>query len=189
MYFTGIDMGSTCTKLIVLDEGGAIAYKKVVPTGWNCVETAKGLIDELAEDGFARESMLIVSTGYGRQAIPFADKKVTEISCHGKGAYYLFNDDAFTLIDIGGQDTKIIETERGTVRNFIMNDKCSAGTGRFLEIMAGGAWRWAQRNVRTGAGEQEPCKHIQHVHRVCGIGSGKPYRPRNGQGGHCIRHS
>ena len=110
MYFTGIDMGSTCTKLIVLDEGGAIAYKKVVPTGWNCVETAKGLIDELAKEGFARENMLIVSTGYGRQAIPFADKKVTE---------------------------KIIETERGTVRNFIMNDKCSAGTGRFLEIMAG----------------------------------------------------
>lgn len=137
MYFTGIDMGSTCTKLIVLDEGGAIAYKKVVPTGWNCVETAKGLIDELAKEGFAREDMLIVSTGYGRQAIPFADKKVTEISCHGRGAYYLFNDDAFTLIDIGGQDTKIIETERGTVRNFIMNDKCSAGTGRFLEIMAG----------------------------------------------------
>lgn len=64
-------------------------------------------------------------------------QKVTEISCHGRGAYYLFNDDAFTLIDIGGQDTKIIETERGTVRNFIMNDKCSAGTGRFLEIMAG----------------------------------------------------
>ena len=53
MYFTGIDMGSTCTKLIVLDEGGAIAYKKVVPTGWNCVETAKGLIDELAKEGFA----------------------------------------------------------------------------------------------------------------------------------------
>ena len=139
MYFTGIDMGSTCTKLIVLDEGGAIAYKRVVPTGWNCVETAKGLIDELAKEGFARENMLIVSTGYGRQAIPFADKKVTEISCHGRGAYYLFNDDAFTLIDIGGQDTKIIETERGTVRNFIMNDKCSAGTGRFLEIMAGWA--------------------------------------------------
>ena len=137
MYFTGIDMGSTCTKLIVLDEGGAIAYKKVVTTGWNCVETAKGLIDELAKEGFARENMLIVSTGYGRQAIPFADKKVTEISCHGRGAYYLFNDDAFTLIDIGGQDTKIIEAERGTVRNFIMNDKCSAGTGRFLEIMAG----------------------------------------------------
>ena len=137
MYFTGIDMGSTCTKLIALDEGGAIAYKKVVSTGWNCVETAKGLIDGLAKEGFARENMLIVSTGYGRQAIPFADKKVTEISCHGRGAYYLFNDDAFTLIDIGGQDTKIIETERGTVRNFIMNDKCSAGTGRFLEIMAG----------------------------------------------------
>ena len=148
MYFTGIDMGSTCTKLIVLDEGGAIAYKKVVSTGWNCVETAKGLIDGLAKEGFARENMLIVSTGYGRQAIPFADKKVTEISCRGWGAYYLFNDDAFTLIDIGGQDTKIIETERGTVRNFIMNDKCSAGTGRFLEIMAG----------VLGAGLNEMCE-------------------------------
>ncbi len=137
MYHIGIDMGSTCTKLAVMDETGALIYKKVAPTGWNCVETAGSLMDELSQQGISRENSICVATGYGRLAVPFADKRVTEISCHGKGAYYLFGRDDMTVIDIGGQDTKIIEIKRGTVQNFIMNDKCSAGTGRFLEIMAG----------------------------------------------------
>ncbi len=137
MYYIGIDMGSTCTKLAVLDDGGALVHTKVVPTGWNCVETAGKLMEELSSEGITRENSLSVATGYGRLAVPFADKRVTEISCHGKGAYFLFNEDDMTVIDIGGQDTKIIELKKGVVQNFIMNDKCSAGTGRFLEIMAG----------------------------------------------------
>lgn len=137
MYYIGIDMGSTCTKLVALDEMGNIALKKVVPTGWNCVETAGALMEDLETAGICGKNMRCVATGYGRQAISFADKRVTEISCHGKGAYYLFKDKDFVVVDIGGQDTKIIELKNGVVQNFIMNDKCSAGTGRFLEIMAG----------------------------------------------------
>lgn len=137
MYYTGIDMGSTCTKLAVLDDGGSIAYKKVVPTGWNCVETAGALLDELETVGIGKKDMRCVATGYGRLSIPFADKRVTEISCHGKGAHFLFGSNDCTVVDIGGQDTKIIALKNGIVQDFVMNDKCSAGTGRFLEIMAG----------------------------------------------------
>lgn len=137
MYHIGIDMGSTCTKLAVLDENSTIIYKKVAPTGWNCVETAGSLIQELEQQGITRENSRCVATGYGRLAVPFADKRVTEISCHGKGACHIFGQNNMTVIDIGGQDTKIIEIKNGSVQNFIMNDKCSAGTGRFLEIMAG----------------------------------------------------
>lgn len=137
MYAIGIDVGSTCTKAAALDESGSLAFHKVVPTGWNCVETASGLMEDMAAQGIQRQAAKVVATGYGRVSIPFADKAVTEISCHGKGAAWLFGADAFTVIDIGGQDTKIIEVKGGHVQNFIMNDKCSAGTGRFLDIMAG----------------------------------------------------
>jgi predicted CoA-substrate-specific enzyme activase len=84
--------------------------------------------------GYIKEDTKIVGTGYGRVSIPFAHKTITEITCHGLGAYYLFKQDC-TVIDIGGQDTKIITLQDGMVADFIMNDKCSAGTGRFLEII------------------------------------------------------
>lgn len=137
MYSIGIDVGSTCTKAVALDEGGNLVFYKVTPTGWNCVETASALMEAMAAQGVCRQDARVVATGYGRVSIPFADKAVTEISCHGKGAAWLFGADAFTVIDIGGQDTKIIQVNGGHVQNFIMNDKCSAGTGRFLDIMAG----------------------------------------------------
>ena len=137
MHFIGIDVGSTCAKAVALDESGKLVFYKVLPTGWNCNETAQGLLQDMAPKGIRQEGARIVATGYGRVSIPFADKAVTEISCHGKGAAWLFKRDAFTVIDIGGQDTKIIEVKDGQVQNFIMNDKCSAGTGRFLDIMAG----------------------------------------------------
>lgn len=76
-----------------------------------------------------------MATGYGRVSVPYADKAVTEITCHGKGANYIINKDC-TVIDIGGQDTKIITIKNGKVTSFTMNDKCAAGTGRFLEMMA-----------------------------------------------------
>ena len=137
MHYVGIDVGSTGTKLVLLDDKRTILFQKVVPTGWNCAETAEGLWAELqGKFPVSQENARIVATGYGRVSVPFADKTVTEISCHGKGAAYLFGDGAFTVVDIGGQDTKIIEVRNGRVQNFIMNDKCSAGTGRFLDIMA-----------------------------------------------------
>ena len=128
MYSIGIDVGSTCTKAVAFDERGGLAFHKVVPTGWNCVETALGLMEDMAAQGIQSQAAKVVA---------FADKAVTEISCHGRGAVWLFDVDAFTVIDIGGQDTKIIHVKGGHVQNFIMNDKCSAGTGRFLDIMAG----------------------------------------------------
>ena len=137
MRYIGFDVGSTCTKAVVLDEQGSLVFSKVVPTGWNCIETAEGLLSEMETQNIHKKDARIVATGYGRVSIPFAHKTVTEISCHGRGAAWLFKSDAFTVIDIGGQDTKIIEVKDGRVQNFIMNDKCSAGTGKFLEVMTG----------------------------------------------------
>ena len=86
-------------------------------------------------DGAQAPFIPVVATGYGRIAVPFSAKKVTEITCHGRGAVHLFGPEG-TVIDVGGQDTKVIQLQDGKVKKFIMNDKCSAGTGKFLEIMA-----------------------------------------------------
>jgi len=136
MYYIGIDIGSTCAKTIVLDEEKKIIFKQLQPTGWNSIETAETLKKQLEEKGFRKEDFLCVATGYGRGAVSFADKVITEITCHGRGAMFLHDRKSLMVIDIGGQDTKIICIENGQVRNFMMNDKCSAGTGRFLEVMS-----------------------------------------------------
>lgn len=136
MNYIGIDIGSTCTKTAVLDEKQEIALLFVQPTGWSGVDTAEAVRVRLAAEGIDLSAAPSVATGYGRVSVPFADKAVTEISCHGKGAIHLFGARDLTVIDIGGQDTKVICMENGTVRDFVMNDKCSAGTGRFLEVMA-----------------------------------------------------
>lgn len=135
-YFTGIDIGSTSAKTIVLDEKRNICTRMLQPTGWSSVDTANEILDTLKEQGMDRADMKIVATGYGRVSVPFADKCVTEITCHGLGACFLYGETDLTIIDIGGQDTKLIQTENGQVTDFVMNDKCSAGTGRFLEVMA-----------------------------------------------------
>ena len=109
----------------------------VTPTGWSSKETAREIKQRLQEIGVDVESedTVVVSTGYGRVAVDFSDYVITEITCHGEGGKRLFENDC-TIIDIGGQDTKIIIVENGVVTDFIMNDKCSAGTGKFVEIMA-----------------------------------------------------
>ena len=131
----GIDIGSTATKAVVADPSGAIAFKLVIPTGFSSVEVAEQVRCALSCEGFEVGEMPVVATGYGRVAVPYANKVVTEITCHARGAAALFGEDG-TVIDIGGQDTKAIGLAGGKVRKFVMNDKCSAGTGRFLEIMA-----------------------------------------------------
>ncbi|WBW95902.1 acyl-CoA dehydratase activase [Oceanirhabdus sp. W0125-5] len=133
MYYIGIDIGSTAAKVAVFNED-ELMKTFVMPTGWSSVETAKIIKDKLEELGISEEESKVVATGYGRVSVPYSDKTVTEITCHGKGAAYLSDNDC-TVVDIGGQDTKVITVENGMVTNFIMNDKCSAGTGRFLEIM------------------------------------------------------
>lgn len=133
-YRVGIDIGSTATKAAVLD-GERIAYTLVIPTGYSSVEAAAQVVADLEAHGFDRAQCVFCATGYGRVAVPFAAKTVTEITCHGKGAALLFGPDC-TVVDVGGQDTKAIVLRNGKVMKFNMNDKCSAGTGKFIEVMA-----------------------------------------------------
>ena len=134
MYYIGIDIGSTASKVSVFEDNSN-KLNFTMATGWSSVETSNNIYNMLMENGIDVEKAKVVATGYGRVAVPYADKTITEITCHGKGAYYLSNRDC-TVIDIGGQDTKIITIKNGKVTDFTMNDKCAAGTGRFLELMA-----------------------------------------------------
>ncbi len=138
MYIMGIDSGSTSTNAVIINEKKEILSFAVLRTGAKSADSAERILAEVLEGaGIGREELsCVVSTGYGRVSIPFADKNVTEISCHGRGAHFL-NPDVRTILDIGGQDSKAIRiNERGDVVDFVMNDKCAAGTGRFLEMMA-----------------------------------------------------
>lgn len=133
-YRVGLDIGSTATKAAILD-GEELVYTLVIPTGFSSVDAAQRVLSEMESAGFKQADCKICATGYGRIAVPFADKVVTEITCHGRGAAYLFGQDVI-VVDIGGQDTKSIVVKKGKPVDFRMNDKCSAGTGKFLEIMA-----------------------------------------------------
>ena len=135
MYYTGIDIGSTASKVVVLDQEKMVA-NFVIPTGWNSKDTSVEIARRLGEMGYPiDENNKVLATGYGRVSVEYAQKVVTEITCHGRGGYNLVGEDC-TIIDIGGQDTKVITVERAVSTNFLMNDKCAAGTGKFLEIMA-----------------------------------------------------
>ena len=138
MYVLGIDSGSTSTNAVLLDDEKKIRAFAVVRTGAKSNDSADKILEQVLEAvGIKQEDLsCICATGYGRVSIPFADTNVTEISCHGKGAHYL-NPAVRTILDIGGQDSKAIKlNEQGEVVDFVMNDKCAAGTGRFLEMMA-----------------------------------------------------
>ena len=130
----GIDVGSTAAKAAVF-ENGRLAETLVCPTGFSSVDAAERLAQQLLARGFDPRRLPCVATGYGRVAVPYADRVVTEITCHGKGAGFLFGGGG-TVVDVGGQDTKVIVLRGGKVVKFAMNDKCSAGTGKFLEVMA-----------------------------------------------------
>lgn len=133
MYQVGIDIGSSAAKVAVM-ENGAVIKTLLLSTGFNSRNTADEIYETLKADGITKENAAYVATGYGRISVPYADRSVTEITCHGKGAWHLFGKNG-TVIDIGGQDTKGIALKNGRVMKFIMNDKCSAGTGKFLEVM------------------------------------------------------
>lgn len=131
----GIDCGSTACKGVLLQED-AILASCVKPTGWSPRDTSRAVFEQLlAQAGLKKEDVHIIATGYGRIGIDFAHRTVTEITCHALGADYLLSG-VRTVIDIGGQDSKVIAVEAGQVRSFQMNTKCAAGTGRFLEMSA-----------------------------------------------------
>lgn len=136
-WFVGVDIGSTATKVAVLDEALDTHRLLLMPTGYSSRETAEIVQEQLREAHVDVESpdVTTVATGYGRIAVPYAKTTITEITCHGRGATRLFGEEG-TVIDVGGQDTKVICLKHGRVTKFAMNDKCAAGTGRFLEVMA-----------------------------------------------------
>jgi predicted CoA-substrate-specific enzyme activase len=137
MITIGIDIGSITAKGVVFSDGKILATQ-VIFTGYSVDSAGKRILEEVLEiAGIDRDNVdKIVSTGYGRKSVLFADKVITEITCHGAGAYYT-NPEIRTVIDIGGQDSKALSIDQdGRVRDFAMNDKCAAGTGRFLEVMA-----------------------------------------------------
>lgn len=137
MLTAGIDVGSISAKAAVVRDGRLIGTR-VMLTGYNSRNAGEKVFSDLLADlGIAREAMdRVVATGYGRNSVDVADKAVTEITCHAAGVH--FQDPAVrSVIDIGGQDSKAIALDdAGRVRDFAMNDKCAAGTGRFLEVMA-----------------------------------------------------
>jgi predicted CoA-substrate-specific enzyme activase len=133
-YAAGVDVGSTQTKAVIVDEAGTIVGRSLGSTGANVTRAAESAFQEALTGAKLREEEVefVVGTGYGRYKVTFGNTQVTEISCHGRGAVHMFPATR-TVVDMGGQDTKAIRVSpRGEIIDFCMNDKCAAGTGRFL---------------------------------------------------------
>ncbi len=133
-YAAGVDVGSTQTKAVIINEDAEIVGRALIDTGANVVLAAEQAYVEALKDGGMREEEVeyVIGTGYGRYKVTFGNTQVTEISCHGRGAVHMFPDTR-TVVDMGGQDTKAISVSpSGEIQDFCMNDKCAAGTGRFL---------------------------------------------------------
>ena len=137
LYFAGLDLGSTMTKVVIIDEDEKILARVASHTGAEHRKLANKVMEQALEQAklpFAAISY-VVATGYGRINVPFADRQITELTCHARGIASLFPA-ARTALDIGGQDAKGLKIREGKLTDFVMNDKCAAGTGRFLEVIA-----------------------------------------------------
>ena len=137
IYTLGIDVGSTASKCIILKNGTELVAKSLIPVGAGTSGPQRAIDAVLQEAGMSRDDMAyVLATGYGRNSLmSLADSQLSELSCHAKGATFLFPN-VHTVIDIGGQDVKVLHIENGIMTQFQMNDKCAAGTGRFLDVMA-----------------------------------------------------
>jgi len=138
MFGAGVDVGSTQTKAVIVDAARAIVARSLIATGANVSRAAENAFLRACEaSGLAREAVgYVVGTGYGRYKVTFGDAQITEITCHARGAHSLYPGTR-TVVDMGGQDTKAIKVgQDGSVLDFAMNDKCAAGTGRFLSNAA-----------------------------------------------------
>ncbi len=138
MYVIGIDIGSLATKIVLLDEAYQIIDWRLSRSTYDFKRVGFNLFkDILDQNKLSRSDVFIMSTGYGRNSIDFMDDRITEITAHARGAKYFFPQ-ANSVIDIGGQDSKaiVMSLKTGKVIDFQMNDKCAAGTGRFLEVMS-----------------------------------------------------
>jgi len=137
-YAAGVDVGSTQTKAVIINEDRKIVSRSLIDTGANVVLAAESSFNDALKQGSVREEEVeyVIGTGYGRYRVTFGNTQVTEISCHGRGAVHMFPKTQ-TVVDMGGQDTKAIRVSpTGEIIDFCMNDKCAAGTGRFLGAAA-----------------------------------------------------
>jgi len=154
----GVDIGSTASKAVILVDG-ELASQIVGPSSTNPKRTAREIYEQALAAARVKASdvELVVGTGYGRTQVEFANRNISEITCHGRGAHFLLPS-VRTVLDIGGQDTKAISVdERGNLLDFAMNDKCAAGTGRFLEAMARSMEVPIEEMGDHYFGEGEPC--------------------------------
>jgi len=137
LYFSGVDIGSTMTKIVLTDTDGKILSAIKGPTGPEHRKLANEVMKAALEQAGLQldDISYVVATGYGRLNVPFADRQITELTCHARGVSSLFPN-VKTAIDIGGQDAKCLKINNGKLVDFVMNDKCAAGTGRFLEVIA-----------------------------------------------------
>ncbi len=137
-YAAGVDVGSTQTKAVVINENREIVSRALIETGAHVVQAAEEAYDQAIKGSGIREVEVeyVIGTGYGRYRVTFGNAQITEISCHGRGAVHVFPGTR-TVLDMGGQDTKAIRVSpTGEIIDFCMNDKCAAGTGRFLGAVA-----------------------------------------------------
>lgn len=136
IYTLGIDIGSTSSKCVVMADGSDVVSSAIIEKGAGTDGVDIVLEKALGDAGITMDDIkMTISTGYGRKSYN-GDKDMSELSCHAKGGAYIFGEVA-TIIDIGGQDAKVLRLDKnGQLQNFVMNDKCAAGTGRFLEVMA-----------------------------------------------------
>jgi len=137
MFFAGLDLGSTMTKVVIIDNNEKIWASEITHTGAAHRRLANKVMEKALEKaGLSFNSLaLVIATGYGRMSVPFADKQISELSCHARGVVH-FLPTVRLAIDIGGQDAKGLKIKDGKLEDFVMNDKCAAGTGRFLEILS-----------------------------------------------------
>ena len=137
IFTLGIDIGSTASKCVIIRDGEEIVAKALVAVGAGTSGPQRAIAQVLENAGMTKDDIdYTLATGYGRNSLEnIADHQMSELSCHARGAAFLFPD-VHTVIDIGGQDVKVLKIENGAMTNFQMNDKCAAGTGRFLDVMA-----------------------------------------------------
>lgn len=188
IYTMGVDIGSTASKCIILENGKEIVGQSVISVGAGTTGPNRAMKECLEKADKTFEDIdSIVATGYGRNTLKLANKQMSELSCHAKGANFIFPN-AQTLIDIGGQDAKALRiSSNGRLMNFVMNDKCAAGTGRFLDVMsrvleidvsdlADTGEKWKNRidisSTCTVFAESEVISHLSNEVDVCDIVAG-----------------
>lgn len=166
MYVLGLDVGSASSKVVILDDDKNIVSSSVVQVGTGSSGPSRALNEALGKVNLTLDDMKkIVATGYGRYSFERADKQISEISCHAKGIFHLVPT-ARTIIDIGGQDAKAIRLDdNGMVSQFFMNDKCAAGTGRFLDVMA----RVLEINITDMSDYDSRATEVVNVSSTCTV--------------------